>query len=145
MVNALLSVAQKRVMTYFNVTSQTGDVVKPGGGVTGTPSTSLPSSPLEVNHNSNPKNHQNTNNQRLENACMRCGILATGLFLGLFTLMPNVMMSDSGTPKALRAANIGMTASALFAIGGVAGCIFNSWWCLLPGLIMQIVMFIYVG
>ena len=115
-------------MTYFEMSSQQQKKNTGGGVPSSTPMTTTVQ-----------------NNDRLGNALMRCGILTTGLFLGLITLMPNVMMSDSGTPKALRAAKIGMTASSLFAIGGVAGCIVNSWWCLLPGLIMQIVMFIYVG
>ena len=55
------------------------------------------------------------------------------------------MMSDAGTPKAITTAKIGMAASQLMAWGGVVGCFCNSWWCLVPGLVTQVAMFIYLG
>ena len=75
----------------------------------------------------------------------RIGILGMGLFLGVGTWTPNIMMSDAGTPKAYRAAAMGMAASGTFILGGVVGCYShrrkqynNGWWMLLPGLIMQL-------
>jgi hypothetical protein len=68
----------------------------------------------------------------------RAGILITGLLLGLITLGPNVMMSDSGTAEAALCAYTGLAASAGFAIGGVIGCMSGSWKALLPGLGLQI-------
>jgi len=69
----------------------------------------------------------------------RCGILVTGVSLGFITLMPNIMMSDPGTPKANRAATVGLLASLLFATGGVVGCVANNWWYIVPGAVTQVV------
>ena len=75
----------------------------------------------------------------------RISICVVGVGLGFLTFMPNIMMSDSGSTKAIRAANIGMAASVMFVVGGVLGCIYNSWWSLLPGFATQVAALIYFG
>jgi hypothetical protein len=69
----------------------------------------------------------------------RVVIFFLGWFLGMTFLGPNIMMSDSGTPRARRAATVGMWASILFCIGGCVGA-FQGWWmALLPGALFQVV------
>jgi hypothetical protein len=68
----------------------------------------------------------------------RACILFTGVVLGVGTLGPNIMMSDSGKAEAILCANIGMAASVSFVIGGVIGCMHGSWKALLPGFGLQI-------
>jgi hypothetical protein len=69
-------------------------------------------------------------------------ILVVGVLLGFITAGPNIMMSDSGTPEAMRTAYVGMIASLLFVVGGVVGFFANyGWWILLPGLLMQLLVF----
>lgn len=46
---------------------------------------------------------------------------AAAVWLGFITLMPNLMMSDSGTVEAHTAATLGSTASFLFALAGLLG------------------------
>lgn len=72
----------------------------------------------------------------------RGAILLTGCFLGTATLVPNAMMSDNGSTLATTCAIIGLSASALFVIGGIAGCFLGTWKALLPGLGMQILPFV---
>eukprot|EP00049_Salpingoeca_infusionum_P004584 m.81294 g.81294 ORF g.81294 m.81294 type:complete len:126 (-) comp12628_c1_seq2:341-718(-) len=61
-----------------------------------------------------------------------------GVGFGVVSLLPNAMLSDSGTAKATKAAQLGLTASGCFIVGGVAGLITGSAWCLLPGLVLQL-------
>jgi hypothetical protein len=69
----------------------------------------------------------------------RLVIFAVGFMLGLVTFAPNVMMSDAGTAEANRNANIGITASLLFVVGGIVGAILHTWIALLPAAILQVI------
>ena len=78
-----------------------------------------------------------------------CGIIyaVIGIFLAMVTLLPNAMMSDSGSNGAVAAANLGMLASLSFAVGGILAGIFNQCKWLLVGLVLQIcalLMFAFV-
>ena len=64
------------------------------------------------------------------------GLLGGGL--GFSTIIPNMMISDSGTPMAMCGAYIGMCASTTFVGGGLLGAIFKKRAFLLPGMILQI-------
>ena len=64
------------------------------------------------------------------------GLLGGGL--GFSTIIPNMMISDSGTPMAMCGAYIGLCASASFVGGGLLGAIFKRRAFLLPGMILQI-------
>jgi hypothetical protein len=67
----------------------------------------------------------------------RIAIGCTGLILGAITVIPNFMMSDSGTRIAKKASNVGVLASLLFVIGGCVGACWGRWVALLPGVILQ--------
>ena len=69
-------------------------------------------------------------------------IAVIGIGLGLVLFIPNAMMCDSGTKVALLAAYIGMAACVSFVVGGIVGAIYQKWYCLLPGLILQISAFV---
>jgi hypothetical protein len=75
----------------------------------------------------------------------RITILIVGVVIGFTFLLPNAMMSDPGTPRATRAANIGLIACLAFGIGGVVGAILNTWKALLPGLVLQVLAFVVLG
>jgi hypothetical protein len=75
----------------------------------------------------------------------RLGIAATGVVIAVTFAMPNMMMSDSGSPKALRAARWGINACLCFFVGGIVGAFLNTWKALLPGVLCQIVAFMLVG
>lgn len=66
-----------------------------------------------------------------------------GIILGAIMLTPNLMMSDSGTPRAIRAATFGMLATYSFVVGGLCGAIFGfpwaGWFWLLPAVAFQFV------
>lgn len=73
----------------------------------------------------------------------RLCVLLTGVFVGILTFFPNMMMVDSGTDVAYRQATIGAIASICFIIGGIVGAAncFPSkspWYCLLPAVELQI-------
>jgi hypothetical protein len=68
----------------------------------------------------------------------RIAIGGTGLILGAITLLPNFMMSDSGTRAAHKASSVGVLASLLFVIGGCVGACWGRWVALLPAVILQI-------
>ena len=74
--------------------------------------------------------------------CNRISILVVGVSLALILFMPNGMMSDSGTKKAQRAAGLGIATCIGFLIGGVAGCFCNSWFALVPAMVLQVLAFI---
>lgn len=78
--------------------------------------------------------------------CHRLWTAVVGILVGLVTFFPNLMMSDSGTPAARRAATCGMLASLFFVLGGIIGAVYGrpwyGWFWLLPGLILQISMFV---
>jgi hypothetical protein len=76
-------------------------------------------------------------------------VVFVGVFLGLITFIPNMMMGDSGSTSAIRAAYMGMAASACMAVGGIVGGIVSacgrpcaSWLCILPGVGLEILMFL---
>lgn len=81
----------------------------------------------------------------------RMAILATGWFLAFALFMPAGMMSDSGTSAAMTAMYIGLSACALFFLGGVVGCATGRWLALLPAvaclaaLVLYIQILIFVG
>eukprot|EP00808_Paulinella_micropora_P001612 g10535.t1 len=62
----------------------------------------------------------------------------TGVALGFLTFMPNAMMSDSGSQKAMLSANLGMAASLSFLVGGVVGGLSGLPAWLLPGVGLEI-------
>ncbi len=67
----------------------------------------------------------------------RGALLLAGLGLGAILFMPDAMMSDSGTPRAVAAAKIGMAACATLALGGLYGAFTGSASLLLIGLLLQ--------
>jgi len=66
----------------------------------------------------------------------------SGCGLGSLTIMPNIMISDSGSPMSMCGAQIGLYASASFVGGGLLGAIFKKPAFLIPGVILQIGAFI---
>ena len=72
----------------------------------------------------------------------RIAIGTCGVVSGLMTTMPNIMLSDSGTPTSQWAATIGLSASATFIGGGLVGAVLNKRIFLLPGLVLQIGAFV---
>ena len=74
--------------------------------------------------------------------CKGFFILMLGLCIGLFTILPNAMLSDSGTQSAQFHSSIGIIASFLFMAGGVCGFFHQKFKWLLPGLITQTVAFL---
>jgi hypothetical protein len=77
--------------------------------------------------------------QNLVGCCCRSSILVTGILLGLITIFPNGMMSDSGSTLAVTFSSIGVIASFSFIVGGIVGAISKKWSALLPGTILQLV------
>lgn len=73
-------------------------------------------------------------------------ILLVGWTLGCMFYFPNIMMADSGSPKAVLAAKVGMLASLLFALGGCFGYMSHKigWRALLPGLLCQVVAIFFM-
>jgi hypothetical protein len=67
----------------------------------------------------------------------RGALLLAGLGLGAILLMPDAMMSDSGSPRAVAAAKVGMTACATLALGGLYGAATGSASVLLLGILLQ--------
>lgn len=76
---------------------------------------------------------------------MGIAICVTGWILAVLFFGPNAMMSASGTRRAIFAANTGILACLLFAIGGCVGLFTSRWITLLPGAICQIAMFVIIG
>ena len=74
---------------------------------------------------------------------LRIIYLIIGVFLGVVTFMPNVMISDSGSRSSFNSAYIlGMSASVCFIIGGaVSAATGQSMW-LLVGITLQICTFL---
>jgi hypothetical protein len=67
------------------------------------------------------------------------GVLS--ICLGLLTVFPNVMMSDSGTKAAQTAATIGMISSFLFMFAGIAIFVRGAWIWMLIALACQVLAF----
>jgi hypothetical protein len=83
------------------------------------------------------------------NCCNRVMVVIIGLFLGLLTVLPNVMISDSGTTRAISASYIGLLASASMILGGFVGAVrgypWAGWFWLLPGVALQIIAFLVLS
>jgi hypothetical protein len=77
--------------------------------------------------------------QKLVGCCCRSSILVTGILIGLISIFPNGMMSDSGSILAVTFSSIGLCASFSFIVGGIVGAISKKWSALLPGTILQLV------
>lgn len=75
----------------------------------------------------------------------RIAVVSVGCILGMITLMPNLMMSDSGTSMAITAAYVGGAASGCMALGGIVGAVrvtpWAGWFWLLPGVGIEILLF----
>jgi len=80
-----------------------------------------------------------------------CAFILTFVFgvgFGIISVMPNAMISDSGSNTAVNAAQIGLLASLSFVLGGVAGGflswqiegvgIFTPYVFLVPGIVLQV-------
>jgi hypothetical protein len=67
----------------------------------------------------------------------RGALLLAGLGLGAVLFMPDAMMSDSGSPRAVAAAKVGMAACATLALGGLYGAATGSASVLLLGILLQ--------
>ena len=78
---------------------------------------------------------------RLKSAVARCLLGVFSIFLGLLTLFPNMMMSDSGTAAARMAAFIGMVASFLFLFAGIAMFVRGTWIWMLVAVTCQALAF----
>jgi hypothetical protein len=76
--------------------------------------------------------------------CNHAAIFLVGMLLALIFFMPNGMLSDSGTPIAVCASMFGMLACLLFAGGGCVGLVTGSWSTLLPGLIAQAALLVFM-
>lgn len=68
------------------------------------------------------------------------GIVSCGF--GVISLIPNIMLGDSGTKAAIYASNIGLLASSSFVVGGIASAITKNPSYILPGYILQTSAFI---
>jgi len=71
----------------------------------------------------------------------RLSLLCAGVTIGAITYIPNFMMSDSGTRGAIQIAQIGITASTTFALGGVYGALSGSPILIWIGGLMQLYCF----
>jgi hypothetical protein len=76
--------------------------------------------------------------------CNRLAVVSVGFFLGWITLLPNLMMSDSGTSSAITAARVGLVASGSMIVGGVIGAVrgtpWAGWFWILPGVVLEILL-----
>ena len=68
-------------------------------------------------------------------------IAVVGIGWSVVGFLPTIMMSDSGDTRTVIAVDLGLMSLLLSFVGGVVGCITNSWWWLLPGVLLQIVTF----
>jgi len=68
-------------------------------------------------------------------------IAFVGIGWSFVGFLPTIMMSDSGDTRTVIAVDLGLMSLLLSFVGGVVGCITNSWWWLLPGVLLQIVTF----
>lgn len=57
------------------------------------------------------------------NILFRVGMGITGCGIGALTVIPNAMLGDSGTKKAISASMFGFIASSSFALAGILGII----------------------
>ena len=83
--------------------------------------------------------------KRIVNVVNRIAVVSVGFILGLITLMPNLMMSDSGTSIAITATYVGVVASGCMVVGGIVGAVrgtpWAGWFWLLPGVGIEILLF----
>ena len=83
--------------------------------------------------------------KRIVNVVNRIAVVSVGFILGLITLMPNLMMSDSGTSIAVTATYVGVVASGCMVVGGIVGAVrgtpWAGWLWLLPGVAIEIFLF----
>ena len=74
----------------------------------------------------------------------RIAVVSVGCILGMITLMPNLMMSDSGTSIAITATYVGVVASGCMIVGGIIGAVrgtpWAGWFWLLPGVGIEILL-----
>jgi len=63
----------------------------------------------------------------MNNILERMLVFVSGTGIGIITLMPNIMMSDSGSKQGGLAAVIGLSASASFAASGITGLLHNKY------------------
>ena len=74
----------------------------------------------------------------------RIAVVSVGCILGMITLMPNLMMSDSGTSIAITATYVGLVASGCMIVGGIIGAVrgtpWAGWFWLLPGVGIEILL-----
>jgi len=71
----------------------------------------------------------------------RTFLLTAGVGPGVITFLPNVMASDSGSPKATRISRIGILASATMVCGGLYGAFSGNYYAILAGYGLQASMF----
>lgn len=78
------------------------------------------------------------------NVINRIAVVSVGCILGMITLMPNLMMSDSGTSMAITATYVGVVASGCMVVGGIVGAVRSTpwagWFWLLPGVGIEILL-----
>ena len=71
-------------------------------------------------------------------------VLFVGVFLGLITIFPNLMMSDSGSSLTVVISSIGLFAPACMIIGGIVGAWrgapWAGWYWLLPGVGLEVLL-----
>ena len=76
--------------------------------------------------------------------CNRFAVVSVGFLLGWITLLPNLMMSDSGTSAAITDARVGLAASCCMIIGGVIGAVrgtpWAGWFWIIPGVVLEILL-----
>jgi len=72
----------------------------------------------------------------------RTFLLTAGVGPGVITFLPNVMASDSGSPKATRISRIGILASATMVCGGLYGAFSGNYYAILAGYGLQASMFL---
>jgi len=72
-------------------------------------------------------------------------IVVIGVAVGFILILPNAMISDSGTNAAVLGANLGLAACFFFVVGGIFGACIGRWigWVimLVPGIVLQISAF----
>ena len=103
--------------------------------------------PLSTDHDGiEPSSTANEPRQTYLICCVgnRAAVLFVGVFLGLITVFPNSMMSDSGSSLAVVVSSIGLFASACMIIGGIVGAWrgapWAGWYWLLPGVGLEVLL-----
>ena len=70
-------------------------------------------------------------------------ILSAGLAIAFLVFLPDVFLSDPGDDRAKTKFYFGMLACLLFLLGGIFGCVRNTWWALAPAVVCQVVALAY--